>query len=101
MFFNKVAQIVKRQRYAFNEVGLALENATITVGSEGLEYAQEDIVPEVIHEVWVTVERHVMLQEFDAYGVGKVTLGAEKQRRYVVLCCAAPTALVVDVIERG
>ena len=97
MVFDEVAQVVVREGYALDEVGFALEEAAVAVGAEGLEYAQEDVVPEMVHEVRVAVERDIVLQQLVAYGLGEVALGAEEERRHVVLCRAAPSALVVDV----
>ena len=99
--FYEVAQVVVREGDALDEVGFAFEDAAVAVGAEGLEYAQEDVVPEMVHEVWVAVEGDVVLQEVVAYGLGEVALGAEEQRRHVVLRRAAPAALVVDVVECG
>lgn len=99
MVFDEVAQVVVRQGDALDEVGLALEEAAIAVGAESLEYAQEDVVPEVVHEMRVAVERDIVLQELVAQGLGEVALGAVEERGDVVLCGAAPPALVVDVVE--
>ena len=45
--FDEAAQVGEGQRDALDEVGLALVEAAVAVGSEGLEDADEDIVPKV------------------------------------------------------
>lgn len=96
---NEATEIVERQRYAFEEVGFALVEAAVAVGTEGLEYAHEDVMPEALHEVRVAVERDVVLQQLVAEGLGEVALGAVEERGDVVLCGAESAALVVDVVE--
>ena len=101
MVFDEASQVVVRQGDALDEVGFALEEAAVAVGAEGLEYAQEDVVPEMVHEMRVAVEGDVELQQLVAYGLGEVALGAEEERGDIVLRRAAPSALVVDVVESG
>ena len=97
MVFDEASQVVVCEGYALDEVGLAFEEAAIAVGAEGLEDAQEDIVPEMVHEMGVAVERDIVLQQLVAQGLGQVALGAEEERGDIVLCGAASSALVVDV----
>ncbi len=104
MVLQQGAEVVDGQRDALEEVGLALEEATVTVGAEGLQYAHEDVgvvlvgplAPRIALE---TAHVEVVAQELAAYGVGQVALGAVEQRGYVVLRGTLSTALIVDVVE--
>ena len=99
IIFKDFAQVAHSQRYTLDEVGLALVEAAIAVGAEGLEDADEDVVPEVVYEVRVTVECDIVLQEFVSDGLRQVALGAVEERGNVILRGSAPPTLVINIIE--
>ena len=45
----EIAKIIKGQWDRLDKIVLALEEATVTIGSEGLEYTDKEVGPEVVH----------------------------------------------------
>ena len=96
------AQVGECQGDALDEVGLALVEAAIAVGAEGLEDADEDVGPEVAEPLLLGVacdaaDGEVVGEQVEAQGFGEVALGGVEQRGDIILCGAAAAALVVDV----
>ena len=102
----QTAEVLEGQGYGLEEVLLALEDAAVDVGSEGLEDAQQEVGPEVVEPAAPFValdapDAEVVVQELAADGLGEVGLGAVEDGGHVVLRRAAAGALEVDIVKRG
>ena len=100
-----MAQVADAQRNALQEVVLAFKEATVAVGAEGLQDADEGIEvvlldPTLAFIAGEATDVEIVAEELVADGLRKVAFGTIEQRGNVVLSRAAAGPLVVNVVER-
>ena len=106
MVFDEGTEVGKGRRDALDEIGFTLVEATVAVGTEGLEDADEEVEPEVVEPTLAggafdVADMEVVVEQFGTYRLGEVALGAVEQGRHIVLRGTAPAALIVDIVESG
>ena len=98
----QLAQVLDGEGHTLNEVGLLLEIAAETVGTQYLHGAEQHEVAELGHEVGLVHGLvlaqgvDVLVQQFLAEAVGIVGLGLPQERSHVVVDGTFAPALKVD-----
>ena len=98
------SDVVQCQRDAAEEVVFAFEIATVSVGSQSLEYTDKHIAIEALAEfvfIDAILADHaldVMRQKLLTDGFGEIAFRAVEQRSGIVLGCASPGSLEIDII---
>ncbi len=100
----KVAEVVEGQGDGLEEVILALEEATVAVGSEGLEDADEEVGPEEVHPLAAFIamdiaDIEVVSQQLATDSLGEVAFGAVEQRGDIILRGTSAAALEINVVK--
>ena len=96
--------VVQRQRDAAEEVVFAFEITTVSVGTQGLEYTDKHIAIKALAEfvfIDAILAGHaldVMRQKLLTDGFGEIAFRAVEQRSGIVLGCASPGSLEIDII---
>ena len=103
MVVGEAAEVVEGQRDGLEELVLSLEEATIAVGSKGLEDAEEEVGPELgepLAPCFAPDSAHteVVLHEFVTYGLGEIAFGAIEDGGHIVLRRPTTGPLEVDVV---
>ena len=96
-------KVGKCQRNRLDKVVLTLEESAVAVGTEGLEYANEEVGPEEVEPLLSlgTVEIadvEIMVEEFAADGIREIGFGTVENRGDIILRGTPPTPLEVDVV---
>lgn len=99
----EAAEVVEGEGYGLDKVILALEEAAIAIGAEGLEDTHEDVAPEVSEPVltllaFQSADIEIMVEEVESDYFREVAFGAVEQRGHIILRCATTATLIVDVI---
>ena len=105
MVLEEAAEVVEGEGYGLDKVILALEEAAIAIGAEGLEDTHEDVAPEVSEPTltllaFQSADIEIMVEQLHPYDLGEVALGAVEQRGDVVLRGTTPSSLIIYIIQR-
>ena len=104
--FCEAAEVGTGQRDALEEIGFTLVEATVAVGTKGLQYAHKEIAPKIVEPLLAgsafdVSDVEVVVEQLGTYWLGEVAFGAVEQRGHIVLCGTAPATLIVDIVESG
>ena len=100
----EAAEVVEGEGYGLDKVILALEEAAIAIGAEGLEDTHEDVAPEVSEPVltllaFQSADIEIMVEEVESDYFREVAFGAVEQRGHIILCCATTASLIIYIIQ--